>query len=192
MSRCQTHLTPSWVLLAGLLLFLLADFLPLDLVGWRAWAFPLVVISMNSIAAYCMDCLPGFRSRRAQTPFRRGLFSIWHPLRPICARRMRRFRAMADSVLDVPAEDLSAHLTNCLMKPRLILVAATLITTLIGRASTPANLIDDSWETAAARDEIRPEFAFEPHGRAGSSSLEIFSDTRRTERLLVQDCAVWR
>ena len=65
------------------------------------------------------------------------------------------------------------------MKPRLILVAATLLTTLIGRAGTPANLIDDSWETAAARDEIRPEFAFDPHGgRGGSSSLEIFSDTR--------------
>jgi predicted amidohydrolase len=65
------------------------------------------------------------------------------------------------------------------MKPGLILVAATALSAIMGRASTPTNLIDESWQTAAARDEIRPEFAFDPHGgRAGSSSLEIFSDTR--------------
>jgi predicted acyltransferase len=26
-----------------------------DVIGWRRWAFPLVVVGMNSIAAYCMS-----------------------------------------------------------------------------------------------------------------------------------------
>ena len=48
--------TPSWVLFSGGSCFLLmAAFLALiDLRGWRAWSFPLVVIGMNSIAAYVM------------------------------------------------------------------------------------------------------------------------------------------
>jgi heparan-alpha-glucosaminide N-acetyltransferase len=46
--------TPSWVLFSGGLCFLfLAGFSwLLDVKGWRRWAFPLVVIGMNSIAAY--------------------------------------------------------------------------------------------------------------------------------------------
>ena len=49
--------TPSWVLFSGGWCFLLmAAFLALiDLHGWRKWSFPLVVIGMNSIAAYVMS-----------------------------------------------------------------------------------------------------------------------------------------
>jgi heparan-alpha-glucosaminide N-acetyltransferase len=48
--------TPSWVLFSGGWCFLLlaAFYLLIDLWGLRRWAFPLVVIGMNSIAAYCM------------------------------------------------------------------------------------------------------------------------------------------
>ena len=55
--------TPSWVLFSGgWCLLILASFHALvDLRGWRAWAFPLVVLGMNSIAAYVADHLfPSF------------------------------------------------------------------------------------------------------------------------------------
>jgi predicted acyltransferase len=46
--------TPSWTLFSGGWCFLLlaAFYAAVDLSGWRRWAFPLVVIGMNSIAAY--------------------------------------------------------------------------------------------------------------------------------------------
>lgn len=49
--------TPSWVLFSGGWCFvLLAGFYAVvDVVGWRGWAFPLVVVGANSIAAYCMS-----------------------------------------------------------------------------------------------------------------------------------------
>jgi predicted acyltransferase len=49
--------TPSWVLFSGGWCFLLlAGFYAVnDVIGWRRWAFPLVVVGMNSIAAYCMS-----------------------------------------------------------------------------------------------------------------------------------------
>ena len=48
--------TPAWTIFsAGACALLLAGFYALtDMRGRRAWAFPLVVIGMNSIAAYCM------------------------------------------------------------------------------------------------------------------------------------------
>jgi heparan-alpha-glucosaminide N-acetyltransferase len=48
--------TPSWVLYsAGWTFAMLAGFFWLiDIQGWRRWAFPLVVVGMNSIAMYCM------------------------------------------------------------------------------------------------------------------------------------------
>ncbi|HTU21684.1 MAG TPA: DUF5009 domain-containing protein [Gemmataceae bacterium] len=48
--------TPSWVLYsAGCTFAMLAGFFWLiDIQGWRRWAFPLVVVGMNSIAMYCM------------------------------------------------------------------------------------------------------------------------------------------
>jgi heparan-alpha-glucosaminide N-acetyltransferase len=46
--------TPSWTLFSGGWCFLLLAgfYAVIDLVGWRRFAFPLVVIGMNSIAAY--------------------------------------------------------------------------------------------------------------------------------------------
>jgi heparan-alpha-glucosaminide N-acetyltransferase len=48
--------TPSWVLYSGgwCLLLMAGFYLVIDIWCWRRWAFPLVVIGMNSIAAYCM------------------------------------------------------------------------------------------------------------------------------------------
>lgn len=51
--------TPSWVLVSGgwCFLFTAAFYGVVDVLGSKAWVFPLVVIGMNSIAAYCMDHL---------------------------------------------------------------------------------------------------------------------------------------
>lgn len=48
--------TPSWTLFSGGWCFLLLGgfYAVLDVLERRAWAFPLVVIGMNSIAAYCI------------------------------------------------------------------------------------------------------------------------------------------
>jgi predicted acyltransferase len=72
--------TPSWVLFSGGCCFLLLAgfFAVIDLVGWRAWAFPLVVVGMNSIAAYCMDWFcPGFVRDALKRHFGGGLFQIF-------------------------------------------------------------------------------------------------------------------
>ena len=49
--------TPSFVLFSGGWCFLLlaAFYVVVDLIGFKRWAFPLVVIGMNSIAAYCIS-----------------------------------------------------------------------------------------------------------------------------------------
>jgi predicted acyltransferase len=49
--------TPSWAIFsAGWAFLILAVFyLVLDVARWRAWALPLVVVGMNSIAAYCIS-----------------------------------------------------------------------------------------------------------------------------------------
>lgn len=51
--------TPSWTLFAaGCTLWMLAGFyLVIEVVRLRFWAFPFVVVGMNSIAIYCMDKL---------------------------------------------------------------------------------------------------------------------------------------
>jgi heparan-alpha-glucosaminide N-acetyltransferase len=51
--------TPSWTLFSGgICFFFLAAFSwIIDVKGYRRWAFPLVVVGMNSIAAYLMDHL---------------------------------------------------------------------------------------------------------------------------------------
>jgi predicted acyltransferase len=48
--------TPSWAVFStGWTLLMLAGFYwVIDIQGWRAWAFPLVVVGMNSIVMYCM------------------------------------------------------------------------------------------------------------------------------------------
>jgi predicted acyltransferase len=51
--------TPSWVLYsAGWTFGMLAAFyLIIDLLGYRRWALPMVIVGMNSIAVYCMSQL---------------------------------------------------------------------------------------------------------------------------------------
>jgi predicted acyltransferase len=48
--------TPSFTLWSGGVCFLslAGAYYVIDVLGWRRWAFPLVVIGMNSIAAYCL------------------------------------------------------------------------------------------------------------------------------------------
>lgn len=48
--------TPSWVLFSGgwCFLFLAAFYAVIDVRNLRRWAFPLMVVGMNSIAAYCI------------------------------------------------------------------------------------------------------------------------------------------
>jgi predicted acyltransferase len=48
--------TPTWTIFSGGWCFLLlaAFYSVIDWAGWKRWAFPLVVIGANSIAAYCM------------------------------------------------------------------------------------------------------------------------------------------
>lgn len=48
--------TPSWTIFSGgiCFLFLAAFSWLIEVKGWKQWAFPLVVVGMNSIAAYCV------------------------------------------------------------------------------------------------------------------------------------------
>jgi heparan-alpha-glucosaminide N-acetyltransferase len=48
--------TPSWVLYSGgwCFLFLAAFYTVIEILGWKRWSFPLQVIGMNSIVAYCV------------------------------------------------------------------------------------------------------------------------------------------
>jgi predicted acyltransferase len=69
--------TPSWTLFsAGWTLWMLAGFYwVIDLQGYRRWAFPLVVVGMNSIAMYCMSQLmKPWVKRTLQTHFGQDLF----------------------------------------------------------------------------------------------------------------------
>jgi predicted acyltransferase len=71
--------TPSWTLYSGGWCFiLLAGFYAvMDVGGFQAWAFPLRVIGMNSIAAYCMDHLiEKFIISSLKTTFGRNAFQI--------------------------------------------------------------------------------------------------------------------
>jgi heparan-alpha-glucosaminide N-acetyltransferase len=69
--------TPSWVLFSGGWCFLLmaAFYTVIDFKGYRRWAFPLVVVGMNSIAAYCMDHLfNGFIQKNLFTNLGHNIF----------------------------------------------------------------------------------------------------------------------
>lgn len=69
--------TPSWVLFSGgwCFLFLAAFYGIMDIQGVKRWAFPLVVIGMNSIMAYCIAHLwDGFIISAFKTHFGEGVF----------------------------------------------------------------------------------------------------------------------
>jgi predicted acyltransferase len=72
--------TPTWVLYSGGWCFLLlaAFYAVIDLAGLRTWAFPLVVIGMNSIAAYCLSHLiEGFIVSSLKTHLGREVFKTY-------------------------------------------------------------------------------------------------------------------
>jgi heparan-alpha-glucosaminide N-acetyltransferase len=72
--------TPSWVLFSGGWCFLLtAGFYTLiDVKGMKRWAFPLVVIGMNSIAAYCIaELLHGFTGATLKTHLGQNSFKVF-------------------------------------------------------------------------------------------------------------------
>jgi len=72
--------TPAWVLFSGGWCFLLLAgfFAVLDLWNCKRWAFPLVVIGMNSIAAYCMAHLfEGFIAKALKTFMGQDTFKMF-------------------------------------------------------------------------------------------------------------------
>ena len=71
--------TPSWTLFSGgwCLLLLAAFYFLIEMRGWKAWTFPLVVIGMNSIAAYMIDHLwAGFIRNALQTHLGKSAFLV--------------------------------------------------------------------------------------------------------------------
>lgn len=72
--------TPSWTLYStGLTLMMLSAFYAvIDVVGWRWWAFPLVVAGMNSMALYIMSqLLKGWTADTLLRHFGQDLFKFW-------------------------------------------------------------------------------------------------------------------
>jgi heparan-alpha-glucosaminide N-acetyltransferase len=79
--------TPAWVLFSGGWCFLLLAgfYAVVEALGLRAWAFPLVVIGMNSIAIYCLvHLVDGFIARSLKTHLGPGVFQglgpVYEPL----------------------------------------------------------------------------------------------------------------
>jgi heparan-alpha-glucosaminide N-acetyltransferase len=71
--------TPSWVLFSGGWCFLLLAgfYVVVDIIGLRRLAFPLTVIGMNSIAAYCIAHLfEGFIAKNLKTNLGQGFFKF--------------------------------------------------------------------------------------------------------------------
>ena len=71
--------TPGWVLFSGGWCFVLlaAFYTIIDLGQWQAWAFPLTVIGLNSIGAYCMAHLfDGFIMKSLKTNLGQGFFKF--------------------------------------------------------------------------------------------------------------------
>jgi len=72
--------TPSWVLFSGGWCFLLLAgfYVMLDIWNGKRWGFPLVVIGMNSIAAYCMaQLIEGFIQKALKTFLGQDAFKLF-------------------------------------------------------------------------------------------------------------------
>jgi predicted acyltransferase len=72
--------TPAWTIFSAgwCFLFLAAFYAVIDVKGYQAWAFPLVVIGMNSIAIYCLSHLiDGFILKTFQTHFGQEIFKAF-------------------------------------------------------------------------------------------------------------------
>ncbi len=71
--------TPSWALFStGWTCLILAAFYGVvDMLKFRRWTFPLVVVGMNSITMYCMaELIPGWVQRTLTTHFGRQIFEF--------------------------------------------------------------------------------------------------------------------
>lgn len=71
--------TPAWVLFSGgwCFLFMAAFYSFVDLRGWKSLVFPLLVVGMNSIAAYCIAHLwEGFIAGAFKTHLGAGFFQM--------------------------------------------------------------------------------------------------------------------
>lgn len=71
--------TPSWVLFSGgwCLLLLAAFYAIIDVANIKGWTFPLTVIGMNSIAAYCItETLRGFIGDNLKTHLGQNFFTF--------------------------------------------------------------------------------------------------------------------
>jgi predicted acyltransferase len=79
--------TPSWTLYSGgwCCLLMASFYLVIDLWGKRIWCFPLVVVGMNSIAAYCSDHLfDDFFYKNLTTNLGSNIFKIFgEPYEPL-------------------------------------------------------------------------------------------------------------
>ena len=72
--------TPSWALYSGgwCLLLLALFYAVIDVAGFKGWSFPLVVIGLNSIAAYCIAHLfEDFVGRSLDTHLGTGVFQAF-------------------------------------------------------------------------------------------------------------------
>jgi predicted acyltransferase len=70
--------TPAWTLYStGWCCLILATlYLVVDVLKWRWWTFPFVVVGVNSIAIYCMgQLLPRWTAATLQTHFGRDVFA---------------------------------------------------------------------------------------------------------------------
>jgi heparan-alpha-glucosaminide N-acetyltransferase len=75
--------SPSWTIYAGgwTLLLLAALHAIVDVIGWRRWAFPLVVVGMNPITVYCLFMVSrGWIRESIETHLGRRIFQgPWGP-----------------------------------------------------------------------------------------------------------------
>ena len=72
--------TPAWTLFSGgwCFLFLAGFYAVMDVLRLQTWAFPLRVIGMNSIAAYCMaDLVHPFIVGTLRTHLGADAFKVW-------------------------------------------------------------------------------------------------------------------
>ncbi len=103
--------TPSWVLFSGGWCFLLlaAFFTVVDVLGLKSWCFPLTVIGMNSIAAYCLnELMRGFIADNLETHLGEETFRVFGAhLKPV-VEGCGAARALVDPFVDVPARSSCA------------------------------------------------------------------------------------
>jgi heparan-alpha-glucosaminide N-acetyltransferase len=75
--------TPSWAIFStGWCLLILATlYAIIDMFHYRRWAFPLIVVGVNSIAIYCMSqLLKPWAERTLTTHFGSGIFTVLGPM----------------------------------------------------------------------------------------------------------------